>query len=124
MRFIDVCCKYNLKAKGFSAGILMDGVKTTTLEEARTLMKKRVKEIDDITSKSKSLSNKELQTLADERFYTNKAMDTIYSELIKRKRRGTDISTKALNHGGVYSDIKYEAPKIGRGFKGYKGITL
>ena len=122
--FADICLKYNLTAKSFKGKIHMEALNLAELSDKRQQMKSRIREIDIALNDTKGMPKREQQNLADERYYTSLASDTIYSEIIKRKRKGTEVSMKALNHGGVYSDIRYDTPKVGTGFRGYSGITL
>lgn len=68
--------------------------------------------------------NKELQLLADEEHLITVAEGYVKSAIFKRRRNMLSISSKALNHGGVYADAHFKAPRIGEGFRGYKGVCL
>lgn len=110
------------------------------LDELRERMKQRIKEIDVETDvlllleydtdtkegkQKERQKNRKIQHLADERFLTSRFSSEVYSAYIKKRRKSLeDVSTKALNHGGVYSCPSMEKPRVGMGFRGYKGITL
>lgn len=69
--------------------------------------------------------NKELVALGDKIYYINSLRQYVHGCIIKRKRRSVNnVSKLALNHGGVYSDGIMAQPRVGMGFRGYKGVTL
>ena len=69
--------------------------------------------------------NKELANLGDEVYYINRLRQNVHNCIIKRKRHSiNNVSRLALNHGGVYSDGHMVQPRVGMGFRGYKGVTL
>ena len=92
------------------------------------------KEIDNIpesnftkiNSKGEVVDNNKLYALTDERYILTKLYNRIYEELIKRKRKSYNShNQKALNHGGIYYDYAVlEQPRVGMGFRGYRGVSL
>ena len=65
-----------------------------------------------------------MQLLADEEHFVRVAESYVKNAIIKRKRRALVISSKALNHGGVYTDTHFRVSKKGEGFRGFRGVCL
>ena len=67
---------------------------------------------------------KELQLLADEEHLIKVAENCIKNTIFKRRRNMLNISSKALNHGGVYTDTHFHVSRKNEGFKGFRGVCL
>lgn len=132
INIVTLCEKLNVPCSPLTT---MD---MSELENYRIILKNRSKEIcieiDELLKIKYVLKYKEnqakekerqkqLQLLSDEQYCIATVDRRFYDEIIKRKRNFM-MSSKAMNHGGIYSDAYMAQPRVGMGFRGYKGVTL
>lgn len=133
----NICTSLNLEYDIYGKPKYLKDISLSDLEEKRKQLKTQAKQINneinvllnthyilkykDNQEKEKE-KQKRLAILSDEEFCINVIDRFLYDEIIRRKR--PDMSTKALNHGGVYTSATMSKPRVGMGFKGYGGICL